>query len=96
MLNQSFIEQIFTESLLAARPCAGCLGYIHEQKGQDGVSWRSQSNCGGGGHAEKEIPYYFIESCTSLPLLVPMFSPRNFGLYLDPTTLVYLWLTNGL
>lgn len=48
MLNQSLIQQIFTESLLTARPCAGCLGYIHEQKGQDGVSWRPQSNYGQG------------------------------------------------
>lgn len=48
MLNQSFIQQIFTESLLTARPCAECLGYIHEQKGQDGVSWRPQSNYGQG------------------------------------------------
>ena len=44
VLIHPFTQQMFTESLLSVRLCAGCLGYIHEQKGQR-LGW-SQSSRG--------------------------------------------------
>lgn len=50
------IQQIFTESLLTARPCAGCLGYIHEDNRRDRMgSHGNFSLTMGRGHAKNEV-----------------------------------------
>lgn len=84
MLSHLFIHSanIYSESLLSARPCAQCLEYINKQKGQGlGSSWRSQSSRGRQS-INKMFTSVLSHSLHTLSWFL-CFHSRNFGSCLD-------------